>query len=59
MVPEHKAARRLIRRSQARKGQPENMADKSSMTLYDRIMAYRKLKQGSKDGEVSKEVGYK
>ncbi|GFN89706.1 hypothetical protein PoB_001621200, partial [Plakobranchus ocellatus] len=56
LVPEHKAARRFVRRSLGRRGDSDTMAAKTGMTLYERIIAYRKLKsqgEGSQDGEVT------
>ncbi|XP_035825589.1 trichohyalin [Aplysia californica] len=57
LVPEHKAARRLIRRSQRHKPDDKMAAITNNMTLYERIIAYRKLKQRETGGESKQEDG--
>ncbi|KAI8777971.1 trichohyalin, partial [Biomphalaria glabrata] len=53
LPPEHKAARRIIRRSQKRH---PGMAGKNNLTLYERIMAYRQLKTTGSSGSADSET---
>ena len=56
LVPEHKAALKFIKKTRRKHPDMAAAAQKPKMTLYDRILAYRKIKEGKTsqaDTEVS------